>query len=216
MATDAETGPTDTTDGIVAAEPRPIETTDGVVAAEPRPIETTDEVVAGEPRAAEPQATETTDEVVTTKPQPETTGEVVTTEPRPTDTNDDVVETKTRPTSDEISETDARPTDTSAEAEQTERRPDLVWDSEARGLCVRVHGNGAKSFCFVYRIGDRQRFLRIGKTPMWSLAAARNWANELRAIVDQGGDPEGYNRERQKVEPVENVIRYIAEQLGRT
>jgi Arm DNA-binding domain len=83
-------------------------------------------------------------------------------------------------------------------------------------LCVRFQGDGAKSFLFVYCIGDRQRFLRIGRTPRWSLAAARNWANELRAIVEQGGDPEGHNRERQKVEPVENVIRYIAEQLGRT
>ena len=121
-----------------------------------------------------------------------------------TDTNDQVVEIGTRPT------------DTNAEVAETETRPDLVWDKEAPGLCVRVHGNGAKSFLFVYRLGDRQRFLRIGKSPMWSLAAARNWAKELCAIVDQGGDPEGYNRERQKVEPVENVIRYIAEQLGRT
>ena len=121
-----------------------------------------------------------------------------------TDTNDEVIEIGTRPPA------------TNAELAETETRPDLVWDKEAPGLCARVHGNGGKSFLFVYRIGDRQRFLRIGKTPMWSLAAARNWAKELRAIVDQGGDPEGYNRERQKVEPVENVIRYIAEQLGRT
>jgi hypothetical protein len=199
MATDVETGPTDTTDGVVAAEPRP--------------IETTDEVVAGEPRAAEPRATETTDEVVTTKPQPETTDEVVTTETRPTDKNDEVVETKTRPTSDEISETDTRPTDTSAEAEQTERRPDLVWDAEARGLCVRVYGDGSKSFIFAYRTDERQRFLRIGNTPMWSLEAARERAKELRAVVDQGRDPASYNRERGSVGPVENIIRYIAEHL---
>jgi hypothetical protein len=40
----------------------------------------------------------------------------------------------------------------------------------------------------------------------------------LRAAVDQGRDPEGLNRERQKIGPlesVENVIRYIAEELGR-
>jgi Arm DNA-binding domain len=92
----------------------------------------------------------------------------------------------------------------------------LVWDKEAPGLCVRIHGNGDKSFLFVYRISGRQRFLRIGQTPKWSLAKARNSAKELRAIVDQAGDPEDYNRERQKVEPVENVIRYIAEQLGGT
>jgi len=119
-------------------------------------------------------------------------------------------------TNDEVIETVAQPTDTKSEVAETETRADLLWDKEAPGLCVRVHGNGAKSFLFVYRIGDRQRFLRIGKTPKWSLAAARNWAKELRTIVDQGGDPEGYNRERQKVGPVEHVIRYIAEQLGRT
>jgi Arm DNA-binding domain len=185
------------------------DTNDEVVDAETGPTETTDEVVAAQSRP-----TETTDEVVTTEPGPtETTGEVVTTEPRPTDTNDEVVETKTRPTSDEISETDARPTDTSAEAEQTERRPDLVWDAEARGLCVRVYGDGSKLFIFMYRTDDRQRFLRIGKTPIWSLEAARERAKELRAVVDQGRDPASYNRERGSVGPVENIIRYIAEHL---
>jgi hypothetical protein len=84
----------------------------------------------------------------------------------------------------------------------------LVWDEEAPGLCIRVHGNGAKSFLFVYRINDRQRLLKIGETPKWWLAAARTRAKELRAIVDEGNDPESYNR-------VENVIRDIAEQLGR-
>jgi hypothetical protein len=212
MATDAETGPMDTTDGVVAAEPRPIETTDEVVAggpraAEPRATETTDEVVTTKPQP------ETTDEVVTTKPQPETTDEVVTTETRPTDKNDEVVETKTRPTSDEISETDTRPTDTSAEVEQPEKRPDLVWDAEARGLCVRVYGDGSKSFIFMYRTDDRQRFFRIGNTPMWSLEAARERAKELRAVVDQGRDPASYNRERGSVGPVENIIRYIAEHV---
>lgn len=34
--------------------------------------------------------------------------------------------------------------DTIAEVPVTERGPDLVWDKEAPGLCVRVHGNGAK------------------------------------------------------------------------
>jgi Arm DNA-binding domain len=129
------------------------------------------------------------------------------------DTKDKVVETETRPTNGEAVET--RPTDANAEVEETERRPDLVWDKEVPGLFVRVYGNGSKSFLFVYRINDRQRFLRIGKTPMWSLEAARNWAKELRDVVNHGGDPESFNRERHKVGPVENVIQYIAEQLGR-
>ena len=67
-------------------------------------------------------------------------------------------------TNDEVMETGTQPTDTNAEGTETETRPDLVWDKEAPGLCARVFGNGSKSFIFCYRVGDRQRFLRIGKT----------------------------------------------------
>jgi len=80
-----------------------------------------------------------------------------------TDTNDESVETETRAT--EVAETDAR--------------PDLVWDKEVLGLCVRVYGDGSKSFTLVYRVGDRQRFVRIGKTPLWSLETARIRVKEL-------------------------------------
>jgi hypothetical protein len=65
----------------------------------------------------------------------------------------------------------------------------LLWDDEARGLCVRVYGDDSKSFIFVYCIDDHQRFIRIGQSPLWSLEAARSRAQELRAIVDQGHDP---------------------------
>jgi hypothetical protein len=43
--------------------------------------------------------------------------------------------------SDEVAETETRPTVT-VEGEETEPRPELVWDDEARGLCVRVYGDG--------------------------------------------------------------------------
>ena len=111
------------------------------------------------------------------------------------------------------------------EHEEIGTRPDLVWDKEVAGLCVRVYGDGSKSFILVYRVDDRQRFVRIGKSQTWSLEAARKRAKELRAVIDQGGDPEAYNHERDKVRPgnheqdkvrpVEDVIRYIAEELGR-
>jgi Arm DNA-binding domain len=86
--------------------------------------------------------------------------------------------------------------DTNTEVADTETRPDLVWDKEAPGLCVRVHGDGTKSFLFVYRMNDRQHFIRIGKSLKWSVEAVRKRAKELRAVVGQGGDPEIYNRER--------------------
>jgi Arm DNA-binding domain len=118
-----------------------------------------------------------------------------------------------------VVEAEARPPKREVEVAETGARPDLVWDNEAPGLCVRVCGNGVKSFIFVYRRDDRQRFVRIGTTPVWSLQGARRWAKELRSAVDRGDDPEDYNRERQEIanrepqtfEPVESFIRLIAE-----
>jgi len=63
---------------------------------------------------------------------------------------------------------------------------DLLWDDEVRGLCLRVYGDGSQSFIFLYRLSGRQRFIRIGRSPEWSLETARIRAQELRSIVDQG------------------------------
>lgn len=98
-----------------------------------------------------------------------------------------------------------------AEVDEAEPQPDLVWDEQARGLCVRIYGNSSKSFFFVYRINDRQRFIRIGKSPVWSLEAARKRASKLRAVVDEGHDTASYFREPDRIDPVENVMRHIAE-----
>jgi hypothetical protein len=95
-----------------------------------------------------------------------------------------------------------------AEVEEPEPRPDLVWDDQVCGLCVRVYSNGSQSFLFVYRINDHQRFIKIGKSPVWSLEAARKRATKLRAVVDEGDDPA---RELNRIDPVENVMRHIAE-----
>jgi hypothetical protein len=119
----------------------------------------------------------------------------------------------TTETSNEVQEAEARPTDTDPEIAETGTRPDLIWDNEAPGLCIRVHGNSEKSFIFVYRRDGPQRFVIIGTTPAWSLEGARRWAKELRSAVDRGDDPESYNRERQKIKPVESFIQFIAEHL---
>ena len=129
-----------------------------------------------------------------------TINQVVETETRATDTNAEAVGTETRAAN------------ANAEAAETGTRPDLVWDKEAPGLCVRCYGDGAKSFIFVYRIGDRQRFIRIGKTPVWSLETARVRAKELRSIVEQGRDPAREYRGCE-IPPVESIIQYIAENL---
>ena len=91
-------------------------------------------------------------------------------------------------------------------------RADLLWDDEARGLCLRVYGDGSKSFVFIYCIDDHQRFIRIGKSPEWSLEAARIRARELRSIVDQGHDPRlSECCKRSETTPLRGLIRYVAE-----
>jgi hypothetical protein len=95
---------------------------------------------------------------------------------------------------------------------EAKARPDLVWDNETRGLCVRVYGDGSQSFIFVYRIGDRQHFIRIGKTPIWPLEAARDRAKKLRSILNESDDPAYYHK-LNNIAPAERFIQYIAEHL---
>ncbi len=112
-----------------------------------------------------------------------------------------------------MDETEAPASELNAEPLIIEPRPDLVWDDKAPGLCTRVYAGGAQAFIFVYRKNDRQHFVRIGNTPVWSLEAARKRAHKLRAIVDQGGDPATASRGPDTIRPVETVIGLIAEQL---
>jgi hypothetical protein len=81
----------------------------------------------------------------------------------------------------------------------------LLWDDEARGLCERAYLDDSKSFVFVYRIGDRQRFIRIGTSRRWSLEAARSRAKELRLILEKGGDPARQSRRDEMPTPVEDA-----------
>jgi hypothetical protein len=87
---------------------------------------------------------------------------------------------------------------------------DLIWDNEVQGLCLRLYGDGARSFIFLYRIDGHQRFIRIGQSPVWSLEAARVKAKELRAVVEKGHDPRLTKyRESGETQSVERLIRYI-------
>ena len=117
----------------------------------------------------------------------------------PTDTGDEAVG-------------EAQPTDGKAEVAENQIRPDLLWDDQVRGLCVRAYGDGSKSFIFVYLMHNRQHFVRIGKTPVWSLEAAQDRAKKLLSILNQGDDPARYQKQN-NVAPVENLIQYIADQL---
>ena len=90
----------------------------------------------------------------------------------------------------------------------------LIWDDEARGLCVRAYPDGSNSFIFLYHINGRQRFIRIGCSPGLSLKAARTRAGELRRIVDEGRDPVGNERDRRWITSFEKFLRHTAERVS--
>ena len=70
-----------------------------------------------------------------------------------------------------------------------EDRAYQVFDTEIRGLSIRVMPSGERSFVMDYRFAGRQRRMAIGRWPEWSVTAARERARELRRLIDEGTDP---------------------------
>jgi integrase len=96
------------------------------------------------------------------------------------------------------------------------------WDNEpkARGFGVRIFAPtkqnpaGVRSFFINYRIDGIERRHTIGKYPIWSAAAARAEAQELRKRIDRGEDPANAKRERREAATVRDLVdRYIRDHL---
>jgi integrase len=66
---------------------------------------------------------------------------------------------------------------------------EIHYDSEVRGLGLRVTKNDARSWIFNYRVHGIERRLTIGAVNHWPLKLARDEARRLRRLVDQGRDP---------------------------
>jgi integrase len=67
----------------------------------------------------------------------------------------------------------------------------ITYDSAVTGFGARVTANGARSYVLTYvvRGSGRQRRYTIGGCDRWTATDARAKAKELKALVDQGGDP---------------------------
>ena len=92
----------------------------------------------------------------------------------------------------------------------------MFWDTEVKGLALRVTQNGAKAFVLDYRAEGRQRRITIGSYPDWSVLAARNAAKEMKREVDRGRDPMGERHsQRQAPSMIELWERYSGEFLPR-
>jgi len=66
----------------------------------------------------------------------------------------------------------------------------IHWDDKVKGFGVRITAAGAIAFIFNYRTrAGRQRRLKIGSPPTYTVEAARMVAKRHRHAVDQGSDP---------------------------
>src|SRR5712671_4672538 len=96
--------------------------------------------------------------------------------------------------------------------------PGTIWDgghtAAVTGFGARVHATGTKTFFLNYRLDGRERRYTIGQYPLWSVAAAREEAKELRKRVNRGDDPAGEKRARREAPTVQDLIdRYTGEHL---
>lgn len=66
---------------------------------------------------------------------------------------------------------------------------DFIWDSDTKGLCIRVTTAGAKSYVFESRLNGRTVRTTIGGVEAWPLKKARTEARRLQTLIDQGTDP---------------------------
>ena len=66
-----------------------------------------------------------------------------------------------------------------------------VWDTQQRGLMVRVLPSGRVEFAIRYRIYGRRRRLKLGSYPAVSLQEARIRARKAQSAIDDGKDPAG-------------------------
>lgn len=79
------------------------------------------------------------------------------------------------------------------------------YDSERPGFGLRVTKAGTKSFILNYHLNKRERRFTIGQSPAWSAAAAREKANGLRRLIDQGIDPLEERNERREAPTVNDL-----------
>jgi integrase len=95
-----------------------------------------------------------------------------------------------------------------------------LWDSDDTGFGIRIfaatarYPQGFRSFFLNYRMIGRERRIRIGSYPDWTVSAARDAAKTLRKRVDAGEDPAAEKTARREAPTVEDLVqRYIKDHL---
>ena len=91
-----------------------------------------------------------------------------------------------------------------------------IWDSEIKGLGLRVSKRGAKSYCLKYRRGSVQRWLTIGRHGApWTPITARKEALKLLGQIAGGSDPAANRASDRKAETFEMFSRRFIEEYAK-
>lgn len=69
-----------------------------------------------------------------------------------------------------------------------------IFDTEQRGLCLRISESGEKSFSVCYKHSGRMKRFTLGKFPEVSLADARSRARDALTKVANGVDPQQHKK----------------------
>lgn len=92
----------------------------------------------------------------------------------------------------------------------------IVWDSDVKGLGLRVTKAGAKSFVLSYRVDGRKRLMTLARSSEIRLDRARQLAGEALVRVRQGVDPMAQRNLKTAWPTTGDAIeRYLKEHLAR-
>ena len=80
------------------------------------------------------------------------------------------------------------------------------FDRGYPGLALRVSYGGARSFCYFYRVGGKQRRYKLGLFPAMSLAEAREAWRLAREDVGRGRDPATVRKRETGATSFEGVV----------
>jgi len=85
----------------------------------------------------------------------------------------------------------------------------FVWDSEIRGLGLRLKPSGVKTFFVQYRnVARRTRRMVIGQYGVLTVEEARSQARDLLTAVTKGEDPSAVRKAARKAFTVEDVCKW--------
>jgi len=68
-------------------------------------------------------------------------------------------------------------------------RDAVFWDDDIAGFGIRIRAGGSRNWVYRYRIGKKQRAIKLGSANAVPLTVARKNASELAAKIALGADP---------------------------